>query len=345
MTMAQQYSDARPDYPEGCGPLQDLGFDVIPQLNLRWLTNSDYSNIADIWIVTSYFLFFFVLVPLFLSDPVLVVTRFLWCMSYGFIVRAATVLSTRYPRLPFKSANYHPSNVLWGSILIVLGVRTTATDMMFSAHTFGWFMTASFVSRYSNYSRWSWLYWAFNLTGVILLLSVREHYTSDVVVGAVFSKLIFWVYHLALDDEYIRFTKPGVELVAPHMTRFALPATLTDALGNQTRIEPEGWQYVKDFVRKAYKAVDHLAIPALEEGRTRQYNHHNSKATPRHEEQTYQEKQQQQQQQQLCVTDTMIVPNTVVRTTHEGFLVVDTAYRYKWSSYGIYRFFKWLDGT
>lgn len=323
MTMAQQFSDALPNYAPGCGSLQDFGFDVVPELSaLMWDTSSDYSNIADIWIVASYVLFLFVLVPFALRDPMLAATRFLWCMSYGFAFRTATVFVTRYPRLPFKGSNYHPSNVLWGAILILLGVRTTYTDMMFSAHTFGWFMTASFVSRYSYYRWWSWLYWLFNLTGVFLLISVREHYTSDVIVGAVVSKLVFWVYHLALDDEYVRFIRPGISLDAPHLTQLALPALLQDSLGKRVRIEPEGWHQHRRYPPDH----PHGHAPLLGGGG-------------------------------LEIVDVMTVPNSTMRdaylrstTTTAGgggawTPVISSGKYYRRQSARIFWLFKWLDGT
>ena len=343
MTMAQQFSDARPNYAEGCGPLQDFGFDFIPELStLMWDTQTDYSNIADVWIAASYVLFLFVLVPFALKDPMLVVTRFLWCMSYGFAFRTATVFVTRYPRLPFKSPNYRPENVLWGAVLIVLGARTTATDMMFSAHTFGWFMTASFVSRYSYYRWWSWIYWLFNLTGVFLLISVREHYTSDVVVGAVVAKLVFWVYHLALDDEYLRFIRPGLSLDAPHNTQVALPALLTDALGKRVRVEPEAWH---DHLYPAHGAA------TLAEDRHLSHDH---RTVRRRARATHMDVEHQAVG--LEVVDVMTVPNSVMRdavmrragTEERRWVpVVSTGqyYRYLGPRAWIYWLFKWLDGS
>lgn len=325
MSMAQQFSDALPNYAPGCGSLEDFGFNVVPELSsLIWWqqhSNGDYSNIADIWITASYVIFLFILVPFALRDPMLALTRFLWCMSYGFAFRTATVFVTRYPRLPFKGSNYHPSNVLWGAILIVLGVRTTATDMMFSAHTFGWFMTASFVSRYSYYRWWSWVYWLFNLTGVFLLISVREHYTSDVIVGAVVAKLVFWVYHLALDDEYVRFIRPGITLDAPHLTQLALPALVQDSLGKRVRIEPEGWH-------------DHQRYPT-----NHPHGHRPASLSDR----------------DLEIVDVMTVPNSTMRdaylrsTTGDGHgawtPVISSGKYYTPMRARIFWLFKWLDGT
>lgn len=351
MGMAQQFSDSRPNYAEGCGPLNDFGFDVIPELStLMWDTTSDYSNIADIWIVSTYAIFLFILVPFFLKDPMLVLIRFLWCMSYGFAFRTATIFVTRYPRLPFKTPNYVAENVFWGAILVLLGVRTTATDMMFSGHTYGWFLMASFVSRYSYYKWWSWFFWLFSLTGVFLLIAVREHYTSDVIVAAVVAKLVFWVYHLALDDEYIRFIRPGMSLDAPHLTELALPAVVQDSLGKRVRVEPEGWQ---DGIFPSHGAQTlHLS------------HHHHLVGVPeklgsRRRKRVVIESDERRNEVTLDVdvdeiVDVMTVPNSTMRDTvmrKEGtehrirVPVVSTRKYYLEPRAWIFWLFKWLDGT
>ena len=47
-------------------------------------------------------------------------------MSLNFMLRTITVAVTRYPRLPFSNThgNYHPANILWGAILVVVGAHT-----------------------------------------------------------------------------------------------------------------------------------------------------------------------------------------------------------------------------
>lgn len=233
MALAQQYSDSLPEYPPECSPLQDLGFKILPWVQVHWDTQTWWENIADVWISASYGLFF-VLLIFACRDSVLMLTRFFWCLSYAFAIRTLIVLATRYPRVPFKSTpNYHADNIIWGALLILLGVRTTSTDMMFSAHTCGWVMTAWFIWHYSK-TLWVTLpYLLFNVTGIILLLCVREHYTADVLVAIFLALLIPLVYHLLLDDEMhmafgstltLHHVQPNVDLL--------LPLKVTDARGN-----------------------------------------------------------------------------------------------------------------
>lgn len=201
MALAQQYSDSLPEYPPECAPLQDLGFKIFPWIQVHWETQTWWENIADVWITASYVLFF-VLLIFACYDSVIMATRFFWCMAYAFFMRALIVLATRYPRVPFKSTpNYHADNLVWGAILIMLGVRATSTDMMFSAHTCGWVMTMWFMWRYCRYLWVTILYWLINIAGIILLLCVREHYTADVLVAIFLATYVFFAYHLLLDEE------------------------------------------------------------------------------------------------------------------------------------------------
>jgi len=50
--MAQQYPDSQPDYPEECQTLSDLGFDIIPLLDVT-SGGIDFSGLADTWIIIS----------------------------------------------------------------------------------------------------------------------------------------------------------------------------------------------------------------------------------------------------------------------------------------------------
>lgn len=241
MAVAQQYGDSLPDYPAGCSPLLDLGFMVIPQIGPggTWLTSSAFSSIADVWVIISYIVFFFY-VGVFIPRPMLVTRRFFWVMFYNFFIRTLVIALTRYPRLPFKMENFETSNILWGALLVLTGVKSTSTDMMFSGHTLGWITTASFISRYTFYSSlFSVFFWVFNVLGILSLIALREHYTADIVVAIFIAKFVFWTYHLLLDSEYILFVRPGLNLVSlnPHPEPILLPAKIIDRRGKTTQIE------------------------------------------------------------------------------------------------------------
>lgn len=206
--MAQQYPDSQPEYPEECQTLSDLGFDIIPFIGVTWLSESgsDLNSVADIWIVTS--IVITVLLFLFVFPyPQLLFRRFLICYGSVFALRALTVMATVYPRLPFKSENFVSSNPLWGAFLILAGARTTARDMMFSGHTSGFILCASFVSHYTSSRLFAIIFWVYNVLGALSLIAVREHYTADVLVAVIISRLIFFLYHVVIEYVPVRAKK------------------------------------------------------------------------------------------------------------------------------------------
>ena len=312
MAMVQLYGDSLPNYDKVCGPLRDLGFDVIPQIGADWGGTTDYSNIADIWIIISY-VSFFVITGFMLKRPMLITTRFFWIMSLNFMLRTITIAVTRYPRLPFSSThgNYHPANILWGAILVVSGSRTTQTDMMFSGHTLGFITIASFISRYTNYGIFSIFYWVFNILGILSLISIREHYSADVVVACIVAKFVFWSYHLYLDSQYRRFSVPGIELVGE--AQFSLPAKLIDSTGNEFRIEPNFWHHHHHHHHTQHNYKEHII-------------HEDGRPT-------------------LTVTSS-VIQDAVVETSAVSQImvpVVVTTTRCSIARYRVYKWLKWLD--
>lgn len=206
MMFMQLYSDSIPDYPGECGTLIDFGFKVFPHL-------LEYSWLADVWVLVSIAIFIFFL---FLQDePFLILRRFMWLLSIIFFLRAIILPVTRYPGLPINTNRYRPDNWLAGAILVLVGVHQTATDMLFSGHTANWVLTASMMSRYSNYSWYAVLFWVFNLSGIVSLLFLREHYLSDILTGFVITKLVYLVYHLFFDSKFLQYWVPNVLIIVP----------------------------------------------------------------------------------------------------------------------------------
>jgi hypothetical protein len=204
MAMVQLYSDSlQPPYD--LTPLDDLGFKLLPEArHLVWPTTCFYASIADVWIAATYVTFALVLVPFLTDTPWTCKTRFTWCLTAVYALRAITLLCTRYPRFPGVNAPYvlPAADFPWGAILIILGVRTTQTDYMFSGHAAGWALTAMFFWHYRRpkstaATAVAVVFWAFNVTGMFLLIAVREHYTADVAVAVTVAALVFQVYHLA----------------------------------------------------------------------------------------------------------------------------------------------------
>lgn len=202
--MSQLRSDSLPS--PVCGPLQDLGFDVIPSLQqqLTWSTTTYWATIADVWCFSTYFVFGVLLVPFCCKTPWLTKTRFTFCLAFVFALRALTLLCTRYPRIPGGPNDvYVTPNTALGAVLVLLGMRTTQTDFLFSGHTSGWILMALFFWHYHKpgFAPVALLFWLSNVTGIVLLIAVRTHYTADVLVAVIVSCLTFTCYHLAVEEK------------------------------------------------------------------------------------------------------------------------------------------------
>jgi len=216
MALCQIYSDTRP------GP-EDLGFNILfpAAFHLSWRTETFFATMADIWLVGSYVLFYGLIVPFLSIDKKRLATRYTWCLCFIFFMRCLTLLATRYPQIPGGlNGLYNPDvNAFVGALLIVVGARATQTDYMFSGHTANWILLSMFFWHYrkagGGYSLMSVLFWAYNLTGVFLLLAVRTHYTADVLVGGFMAGLVFNGYHLAggCSESEEMYVRRGVEWV------------------------------------------------------------------------------------------------------------------------------------
>lgn len=218
MGIAQIYSDSLPEYPDECKQLQDLGFKVFPYLGSSVMNATFWVSVSSVWIVASVVVFVITAIVLSLTPPRnggLMVRRFFWIMSVLYLTRTIALLLTRYPGLLSAEERYVPDNWLGGSILILLSIHATGSDMMFSGHTALWVVMSLSIARYTNYSSFSMLYWISSVLGIMSIVVTRFHYSADIFIGFVISKLVFTCYHLFFDSLYMRYWVPGVAIVDP----------------------------------------------------------------------------------------------------------------------------------
>lgn len=207
MSLMQLYADSLPNYEPL--ELQDFGFKIVPYLGdtFKWMNMSFWNSLADVWVVVSVFIFFIINIAT-LQPRQLAFRRFLLIISLVYFCRALTIADTRYPGLVHSPDRYRPTVWIWGALLMMVGVRATGTDFMFSGHTALWIVTASMVSKYTNYKWGAVVYWIFNSVGIVSLLALEEHYLADIVVSIIISKLVYWAYHLffewPLDKEALK---------------------------------------------------------------------------------------------------------------------------------------------
>jgi len=231
MAILQLYPDSLHDYPAECQNLTDIGFIIIPQLSDSW------TSIADIWVLSTIGVFVLILIPWVLETPQLVARRWMFLLGILYLLRGITVIDTRYPRLPFKGSNFWPNNPIVGAFAIMIGAHSTATDMVFSGHTVSFILIGSFVSRYTNYGWLSYFVWISNILGIIALLAIREHYTTDIIVAIIITKLAFWVYHLFFDSLYKRFWVSGITIEHTGKLDLVLPAQIQDSIGQTLELD------------------------------------------------------------------------------------------------------------
>ena len=223
MAIMQLYPDSLPDYPAVCQNVSDLGFILMPHLP------KGYAHVADIWVLVTIGVFVLVLVPFVLQFPQLVIRRWMFLLGILYLLRGLTVIDTRYVRLPFFADKYQPSNPIQGAFMIMIGAHSTATDMVFSGHTVNFILIGSFVSRYTNYGMLSYFVWIANILGIFALISIHEHYLTDIVVAIIITKLSFWVYHLFFDSLYKRGWVSGLTIEDIGDFKMILPARIIDS--------------------------------------------------------------------------------------------------------------------
>jgi hypothetical protein len=212
MAMAQLYSDGLAEYPPGCAPLHDLGFEILPVFQgISWATTTYWGSLADVWAMAAYVIFT-ALVLWACRDVWTTKIRFSVCITYILALRTIVLLCTRYPKVPsIHDAYADYPNVFLSAILVLVGVRTTQTDYMFSGHTTAWIQTALFFWHYrkpgNGYTALALLFWAFNVAGIFLLIGARTHYTADVVVSIIINVLTFTSFHLVVEPENMYTTR------------------------------------------------------------------------------------------------------------------------------------------
>jgi len=232
MALLQLYPDSLSSYPPECNSLADIGFSIVPHLN-------DYMGLLADILVLIIIVTFLILTPFVLETPQLAIRRWLILLALLYTFRGIVVIATRYPRLPYKTESYNPSNPLLGALLILVGAHSTATDIMYSGHTVNFVLAASFVSRYTRYGIFSMFFWLVAIAGLVALVATREHYTADILVGFIVTKLAFWAYHLFFDSLYKRFWVTGLRLENTGPVSMAMPLQITDRFGQKLDVDAD----------------------------------------------------------------------------------------------------------
>ncbi|KAL0483578.1 hypothetical protein AKO1_014569 [Acrasis kona] len=178
--------------------LPDLGFEVIPFVGV------DVST----WMLTAAGIvtILFLLITKNFSKAAI---RFLTLDTILMMLRGCTVVSTSLNN-PFPGCfrcgagecpRTYQESILW--TFVKFSSLSECGDMMFSGHTLHFLLAALTWSKFINYKYVTLAIhpsiWLFCITGIIMLIASRMHYTNDVLV-AIFITLPIWaLYHQVLE--------------------------------------------------------------------------------------------------------------------------------------------------
>ncbi|KAF4693059.1 hypothetical protein FOZ63_023449 [Perkinsus olseni] len=227
--ISQVYSDKfHNEYYHGRTPelLPDLGFYLFPRIEIL--------HLADYWNVS---MAVGTMVPVVLFHPERrkVILRFLAIQGSVFLLRSATIIVTLLPQ-PYPlcvNGSSPDENVFIEAVKIVLGIRITCGDLLFSGHTANLTLMALIWSEYGygflavdattrGYSALGGsnrgqvgrrhrggpvlhfvfrrllplLWWAAAISGYFVIVATRFHYTVDVLVAIIIVTKQWGLYHM-----------------------------------------------------------------------------------------------------------------------------------------------------
>ena len=182
--------------------LFDLGFLVIPKIHQTWLC--DYVNLLLIFTTLPIILLFHPRYPL-------VFKRFFVIHGLMYLIRSPSIIVTLLPN-PDTSCipkTRPESNIMIEAFRVLTVQRTTCGDVMFSGHSGSLTVMALLFQTYSRevFERFGgeWIRigksicvgvnWLIAITGFILIIGTRFHYTIDVLIAVVIATLVFFSYH------------------------------------------------------------------------------------------------------------------------------------------------------
>ena len=230
MFLVQQWTDSVERPNPGMCEIKDTFFMVIP--NIPRMMNGG-AHAADIWILIQlgvFFLWLFTTSP----DPQLWVRRWFSMWTYGYGLRVLTVGATHFYPPDFKDQQpYVGDNVFLGALLLLVSVRSSLADLMFSGHTLTWVLSARFVYYYAVSPTFKALYVAGAILGPFLLIAVREHYSVDTIVAAIIATGIFSIYHLWYDKYFRQQWLRTWEVEVTQPMRIVYPVTLQNGDGTE----------------------------------------------------------------------------------------------------------------
>lgn len=193
--------------------LSDRGFDLIPY----WKA----PHAAD-YAVMSFVALTFIRFGLFTGPYAMrwtIVRRWFICMGLLFLLRGMSIICTVLPNPDADCKSdvtpevHKHKNIFVLAFGIAFGIRVTCADVLYSGHTVNFTLAALIWYDYARLcplwpeKRWGWfekvpanrmLAIVWTLTGYIIIIATRFHYTVDVWIGFWMTYFVWSYYHEAI---------------------------------------------------------------------------------------------------------------------------------------------------
>ncbi|XP_045582559.1 phosphatidylcholine:ceramide cholinephosphotransferase 2 isoform X4 [Procambarus clarkii] len=195
----------------------------LPDVTLDAITAQDWGlNVSEIIIIISVYLC--VMVVLFHKHRWILFRRIFLMMGLLYFYRSITMYVTV---LPVANPNYYCSpkanytspllvakrmiQLLSGFGLSINGQHTFCGDYIYSGHTVCLVLAYLVVREYTP-RRWWLLHWCFALlavTGVVMVLLARGHYTVDCLIAYYITTRLFYMYHTMANNANLKEGGPN----------------------------------------------------------------------------------------------------------------------------------------
>lgn len=192
-------------------PLPDIVLDNVPTFD--WALSVSEAII----LVLVYSAFIAVILH---RHRMIVLRRIFMIMGLLYMMRSVTYFVTVLPKpnphyhcAPKAGANLTAGLVvgrvlklLTGLGLSINGQHVYCGDYIYSGHTVTLTMAYLVIREYTPRHWWPlhWCSMLFAVTGVVMLLLSRGHYTVDVLVAYFVSSRVFWIYHVMANNNFLK---------------------------------------------------------------------------------------------------------------------------------------------
>jgi len=182
--------------PTNVPDLPDLGFDLLPPLLEDDLFGNALLPVVGVSTIVR---------AIFHKHGLTMARRLVFLWTILVLGRCTTLVATSYPDASFSCRNYTSPTTLEDFLIETVYRKhfLTCGDLMYSGHAVYFTLMGLSWSYYSVYmlEKLVWIPISFCL---LILISTRVHYTTDVMVAFYLTMLSWYLYHLVATEPTIR---------------------------------------------------------------------------------------------------------------------------------------------